>query len=334
MRGTPKLYALLASAACMTGYTGKVAYETSTSQQLFKTTHKYRLNFSPGSADEILLDSLKTGDVLLFSRRWYHYHIPQALYILVYQFIFDTEFDHIGICVCDKFGEPSVLENTFFGGLKSRPFNERIVHSKAHQISLIMLEPRDDIPEVENVPAHRSGPRPARSKVVAAEVRNAVLRQDLKGVLSGVNTSSSTSVSAAGATSVSSPGSTGKALASLGSGLVAEVSAMLLGGAGCYNLQLLKAVYDGIGITLQGPSAAEPREVRAAGTAGITGVAGAIGGADREVHKSNNTSYLTCKHLLDNNCLGAVSLVDDAHKLGAVAVRRYFSSRITSVRMK
>jgi len=360
MAGRSKLFAFLGSAAAIAGYTGKVAYENSAQQELFKTSQKYRLNFSPGSADEILLDGLKTGDILLFSRRWYHYHIPQALYIIAYQLLFDTEYDHIGICVCDKYGEPSVFENTFLSGMKSRPFNERIVHSKAHQISLIMLQPREDIPVVDNVPAHRSGPRPARSKIVPTEVRNAALRRDVEEAVAmsshtpaKVPSLASEPSSASATTNSSSPaapGSAGAALASLGSGLVAEVAAMLMlmlpgGGGGCYNVRLLQAVYAGLGITLQQPHPqAQAQTQTQADKAPVRKVPVRSSGKSKEGGNKDSHSYghgaciMTTRHLLSGSESGSmpvgIELVDLAYDEGAVEARRFLSSKLISVRMK
>ena len=230
-------------------YTSKVYYESHMNQELYRTTHKYKLNFSPGSADEILLDSIKTGDIVMFSRRWYKYHVPQALYILAYQKLFNTEYDHIGICVCDKYGEPSILENTFWGGFKLRPFNERIVHSRSHTISIIMLNPRD-APEVEAGPAHRTGPRPARNKLAPTETRNEALRKEVSLAVQD--------------------GKKEQALGDVYGGAMAEVYSLIAGvryafgdmkkkggqghntdsGSACYNIRLLQTVFERMGLTL------------------------------------------------------------------------------------
>jgi hypothetical protein len=100
--------------------------------------------FSPGSADDTLNEKLKTGDIIVFSRRWYHYHLPQAVFIKLYQLIHDTSYDHLGVIVCDKYGTPYLFEHTFFGGHRVRPFEPRILYSRAHQITAVMIMPRDD----------------------------------------------------------------------------------------------------------------------------------------------------------------------------------------------
>jgi len=104
-----------------------------------------RKTFSPNSGDVVLMNGLATGDLVLFSRRWYRYHLPEALSIKLHQMRHATEFDHVGVVVCDKFGVPSVFESTYFSGAKLRPFEARILHSKAQQILVLPLVPRDAI---------------------------------------------------------------------------------------------------------------------------------------------------------------------------------------------
>ena len=118
-------------------YTGVISYNT--------ISHRRSVdpNFSSGSADDMLNDKLQTGDVILFSRRWYRYHLPQALSIKLYQMVHDTSYDHLGIIVCDKYGTPYLFEQTFFGGYRVRLFEPRIMCSRAHQITAIMLMPRE-----------------------------------------------------------------------------------------------------------------------------------------------------------------------------------------------
>lgn len=124
-------------AAGCSAYTGVTAYNT--------LSHRRNVdpNFSSGSADDMLNDKLQTGDVILFSRRWYNYHLPQALMIKLYQVIHDTSYDHLGVIVCDKYGTAYLFEQTFFGGYRVRLFEPRIMYSRAHQITAIMLMPRE-----------------------------------------------------------------------------------------------------------------------------------------------------------------------------------------------
>ena len=100
--------------------------------------------FSPNGGDEILQNGLQTGDIMLFQRRWYRYHLPEALCIGLYQLWHKTPFDHCGMIVCDKYGAPHVFESTFFAGCKLRPFEPRVLLSQSQQIILIPLLPRAD----------------------------------------------------------------------------------------------------------------------------------------------------------------------------------------------
>lgn len=109
--------------------------------------------FSRGSADELIMDQLSTGDIILFSRRWYHYHIPIALCISFYHNVLGCEFDHAGIVVQHPIsGIPYIIEKNPFSNISCRRFDTRIQHSKSHQILLIKLLNSDDI----KVPIHHN----------------------------------------------------------------------------------------------------------------------------------------------------------------------------------
>lgn len=100
--------------------------------------------FGNGSADEIVKDNLKPGDIVLFSRRWYHHHLLMALEIKIYQMLNNTEYDHCGVIVQDDYGNPYVYEKTPFSGYRMTAYDERIIRSRAHQICLLPLLPRVD----------------------------------------------------------------------------------------------------------------------------------------------------------------------------------------------
>ena len=68
----------------------------------------------------------------------------KALAIKLYQLIHDTPYDHIGVIVTDKYGEPYLFEQTFFHGYRIRPFETRILYSRANQITALMLMPRGE----------------------------------------------------------------------------------------------------------------------------------------------------------------------------------------------
>ncbi len=181
---TGRINAFLGISSALSAYTAKVIYDQTEHKSFLEASeNEHKLKFSPGSADELLQDSLKTGDLLLFSRRWYRYHLPEALSIKLYQTFLNTDYDHVGVIICDKYGEPSVLEKTYWGGYKLRPFSERIAYSRSHQISLLMLNPRDAaLPAPE--PKHTMGrPRAPRSTIASSEVRNEKLRADIQSLV-------------------------------------------------------------------------------------------------------------------------------------------------------
>jgi len=131
----------------------KIAFGTSLSAVLYSIQVEYfarerigaatGARFSPNSGDEIVKNGLATGDLVFFSRRWYRYHIFEALCIKITQILYDSPFDHVGVIVCDQWGEPQVFENRFFKGEVLRPFESRVLHSKAHSVVVVPLLPRN-----------------------------------------------------------------------------------------------------------------------------------------------------------------------------------------------
>ena len=100
--------AVAGMAAASSVYTGVIGYNT--------ISHRAGVdpNFGAGSADDMLNDKLQTGDVILFSRRWYNYHLPQAACIKLYQMTHDASYDHLGVVVC-KLWHALLVQQTFFG---------------------------------------------------------------------------------------------------------------------------------------------------------------------------------------------------------------------------
>lgn len=95
--------------------------------------------FRLGSADELLTDNLRAGDVVMFSRTWYKYHLPVAIMIKLQHAIFDCEFDHSGVIVM-QLGVPYILERTPFRGTICRPFEERVRNSQSAHIIVLPLD--------------------------------------------------------------------------------------------------------------------------------------------------------------------------------------------------
>ena len=97
--------------------------------QLQKKLNNNSNLFLVGAIDDQIQDNLETGDIILFRRQWYKYHLPTALMIKVLQH-FNGEYDHSGIIIQNDKGEVNILENTPFSGCKLRRFDKRILCSK------------------------------------------------------------------------------------------------------------------------------------------------------------------------------------------------------------
>ena len=148
LRGTVPLSRVLAvlGASSSITYTAFVEY-----QRVTRPVETGIKLFNVGTADDILDQNLTSGDVILFSRKWYNYHLPAALFIKLYQYVHDTEYDHCGVIICDDTGIPSIYELSLHGKLTISPFSDRILRSRAHQIMLIPIVPR-----LEFSPAERN----------------------------------------------------------------------------------------------------------------------------------------------------------------------------------
>jgi hypothetical protein len=88
-----------------------------------------------------MTEEVRTGDLVLFSRKWYCYCLPMAASIRLYTYSFGCDYDHAGIIVLGDDGTPHVFELTPFGGYKLRSFEERIRHSQSTHIIVIPLTP-------------------------------------------------------------------------------------------------------------------------------------------------------------------------------------------------
>jgi hypothetical protein len=98
--------------------------------------------FTRGSADDMVMDDLVSGDIVVFNRKWYKYHLPTAAMIKLYQIYYKTDYDHCGVIIQNDKGEPYVFEKTPFGGYKIRHFEPRLMRSQAQSIIVIPLFPR------------------------------------------------------------------------------------------------------------------------------------------------------------------------------------------------
>jgi hypothetical protein len=96
------------------------------------------LRFSPGSEDEWLAGTLRTGDVLLFSRDCVLYGACGAAACALQQ-ARGGAFDHAAVVVRVR-QEPHVLERTP-SGVRLRPFAARLRSSRARAVLLRRAEP-------------------------------------------------------------------------------------------------------------------------------------------------------------------------------------------------
>jgi hypothetical protein len=193
-------WSLTRTVAALTGsvvvsYSGYVEYESRLLSLKLDRRASHKI-FSTGSADDVLADNLITGDILLFSRRWYNHHIPMAVAIKLYQTIHKTDFDHCGIVICDpKTGVPYVYETSPWDRPRLKKFSEVILDSRAHQIILRPLLPRQSVnAEEEGLLLERLGRGddilPVESKSECLDLYSGVLttivKQTLKALGRGV----------------------------------------------------------------------------------------------------------------------------------------------------
>ena len=103
--------------------------------------------------DDIIVDNVGTGDIILFNRRWSNYHLPVALMINLYKEIHQSNYDHCGIIIHNKFGDTYILESCPFSGMQYRPFSDRILHSQA-SIDCIPLSQTCELSEHQRKQLH------------------------------------------------------------------------------------------------------------------------------------------------------------------------------------
>lgn len=104
-----------------------------------KFRRKVDPSFAAGTADEYISNQLSTGDVILFSRRFYQYHFPVAFAIKLRHIIDETDIDHGGVIVIRE-GVPYVVEHTPLNGVQVRSFEERVRRSRSAHIIVVAAE--------------------------------------------------------------------------------------------------------------------------------------------------------------------------------------------------
>lgn len=108
-------------------------------QERAKTPKGRLLQFSPGSADDVLSDNLATGDLILFSRDSKLYYLPAALLSMLRKKTGGTEFDQAGMIVVIR-GIPHVLEQSSLE-MKLRRYDARVKSSRSKEIVIRRLQP-------------------------------------------------------------------------------------------------------------------------------------------------------------------------------------------------
>ncbi|DBA01221.1 TPA: hypothetical protein N0F65_010813 [Lagenidium giganteum] len=98
-----------------------------------------RLEFVTGSMDDQIMDTLDTGDIVLFTRRLKAMQPWGALWTRVMRAKFNPRFDHCGVIYVDKLGRKFVIEETF-GRVECRPYSARVLMSEADEIVVLPLK--------------------------------------------------------------------------------------------------------------------------------------------------------------------------------------------------
>ena len=112
--------------------------EYSKNEKAMKISKISNTAMSVGSAEDIILDSIHTGDIILFQRKWYKQHLPMALSIMMYRYLHSSDFDHVGVCI-EYDGVPFIWERTPFSGYRLRSLQDRLSRSDAKQIVVLPM---------------------------------------------------------------------------------------------------------------------------------------------------------------------------------------------------
>ena len=87
--------------AMATGYSLLVEYSQLRKDSATGQGAQYDVNLDVGSVDDQLQDSLRPGDVLLIRREPYRHHIPTALALIAYHWLYQSDFDLSAVVVRD-----------------------------------------------------------------------------------------------------------------------------------------------------------------------------------------------------------------------------------------
>ena len=101
------------------------------------------MRFTPGSNDAAIEDSLRTGDLVLFSRDCTLYVGCAGVVCAARQAAAPSSgFDQVGVivrCGANGLGAPHILELTTAGGVRLRPYDARVRCSRSRRIAVVPL---------------------------------------------------------------------------------------------------------------------------------------------------------------------------------------------------
>eukprot|EP00939_MAST-03C_sp_MAST-3C-sp1_P004960 g4960.t1 len=93
--------------------------------------------FRPGSTYDLLMDSLDSGDVVLFNRDPIYLTPWDALLSVLRKRISGCRFDHVGVVLAENPGAPPTVAFADEGGrLRQTPFDECVMTSRCEQIAV------------------------------------------------------------------------------------------------------------------------------------------------------------------------------------------------------
>ncbi|KAH9095761.1 hypothetical protein LEN26_017724 [Aphanomyces euteiches] len=97
-------------------------------------------NFITGSMDDVMSDTLKTGDLILFRRNCAYMQPMDGLGCFLTSQVdqWKSQFNHCGFILVNHVGDKFVVEETY-SGVKCRPYSARILTSLSTDIVVVPL---------------------------------------------------------------------------------------------------------------------------------------------------------------------------------------------------
>lgn len=100
--------------------------------------------FRPGTTDDLLMDSLDSGDVVLFDRDARYMSPLGAIISTIRKRVSGCRFDHVGVVVVSsslsKTQVPSIVELDDWGAVTASPYDERLLTAACHEIAIMRVE--------------------------------------------------------------------------------------------------------------------------------------------------------------------------------------------------